>query len=128
MVNSQFSNIHNGLCTCNDTGVFTVYIVFIKLLRRNTSWHIDKLPYSAFVQSFSSSHIPSREGLAFLIQSVRWRTKSKKKSPSGTLITKMTERHIHSIFSHSLNCHSSSFASSDNHVKLIWQYGHPCTP
>ena len=26
-------------------------------------------------------------GRAFLIQSVRWRTKSKKKSPSGTLIT-----------------------------------------
>jgi hypothetical protein len=32
-------------------------------------------------------NLPSLVGLAFLIQSVRWRTKSKKKSPSGTLIT-----------------------------------------
>jgi len=31
--------------------------------------------------------VPSLAGLAFLIQSVKWRTKSKKKSPSGTLIT-----------------------------------------
>ena len=31
--------------------------------------------------------VPSLVGLAFLIQSVRWRTKSKKKSPSGTEIT-----------------------------------------
>lgn len=32
-------------------------------------------------------------GRAFLIQSVRWRTKSKKKSPSGTLIT-ASKRHF----------------------------------
>ena len=31
--------------------------------------------------------LPSLTCLAFLIQSVRWRTKSKKKSPSGTLMT-----------------------------------------
>lgn len=31
--------------------------------------------------------VPSRDGLAFLIQSVKCRTKSKKKSPSGTEIT-----------------------------------------
>ena len=31
--------------------------------------------------------VPSLVGLAFLIQSVRWRTKSKKKSPSGTEMT-----------------------------------------
>lgn len=30
---------------------------------------------------------PSRFGLALRIQSVKWRTKSKKKSPSGTEIT-----------------------------------------
>ena len=32
-------------------------------------------------------HVPSLVGLAFLIQSVRCRTKSKKKSPSGTEMT-----------------------------------------
>jgi hypothetical protein len=31
--------------------------------------------------------LPSREGRAFLIQSVKWRTKSKKKSASGTEMT-----------------------------------------
>ena len=36
---------------------------------------------------FYDKNIPSLVGRAFLIQSVRWRTKSKKKSPSGTLIT-----------------------------------------
>lgn len=42
-------------------------------------------------------HIPSLEGLAFLIQSVRWRTKSKKKSPSGTEMT------LSAIFTKRLN-------------------------
>lgn len=35
---------------------------------------------------------PSRVGLAFLIQSVKCRTKSKKKSPSGTLMTEITDK------------------------------------
>ena len=40
--------------------------------------------------------LPSLLGLAFLIQSVKWRTKSKKKSPSGTLITakEITQNYI----------------------------------
>ena len=115
---------------CNNIGVFTGCIIFIKLLRRNTSRHIKKLPYRCFCSKLfiESSHVPYREGIVVLIQSVTWRTKSKKKSSSGTLITKMTECHINSIFSHSLNCHSISFVSSDIHVNLIWKYGLPCTP
>jgi hypothetical protein len=52
-------------------------------------------PGTMFVQSFLMKNtwyvnlgvVPSLVVLAFLIQSVKWRTKSKKKSASGTLIT-----------------------------------------
>ena len=48
-------------------------------------------------------HSPSLEGLAFLIQSMRCRTKSKKKSPSGTDITVTREKHINLGFNLSLS-------------------------
>ena len=52
-------------------------------------------PGTVFVHNFFMKNtwyvncgvVPSLEGRAFLIQSVKWRTKSKKKSPSGTEMT-----------------------------------------
>jgi len=48
--------------------------------------HIKIMIIRAF-EYCNCKNIPSRDGLAFLIQSVKCRTKSKKKSPSGTEIT-----------------------------------------
>ena len=38
-------------------------------------------------EKLEKENLPSLDGLAFLIQSVKCRTKSKKKSPSGTEMT-----------------------------------------
>ena len=54
------------------------------------NWGVEPAPTSVITTLATSKdicYVPSRVGLAFLIQSVRWRTKSKKKSPSGTEIT-----------------------------------------